>query len=77
MIINLVSKWRTAQGLSKARLARKLGVHRSYVTKLEHGTMQPSGEMMFCIAKFLGQPLEQVFQHSQTKNEQSSFSESK
>ena len=63
MITNTVSKWRQAKGVTKAHLARRVGVARSYVTKLEQGALQPSGEMMFRIAKYLGQPLEAVFQH--------------
>jgi transcriptional regulator with XRE-family HTH domain len=77
MVTNSVAKWRAVKRVSKAHLARQVGVHRSYVTKLEHGTMQPSGEMMFRIAKYLGQPLIEVFQHAQTINGKPSFSESK
>jgi putative transcriptional regulator len=77
MITNSVSKWRTEKGVSKAHLARRVGVNRSYMTKLEQGIMQPSGEMMFRIAKYLGQPLEQVFQHTQITNEKPAFSGSK
>ena len=66
MITNCVTKWRQAKGVSKAHMARYVGVERSYMTKLEHGKMQPSGEMMFRIAKYLGQPLETVFQHEQS-----------
>src|SRR5205809_19827 len=65
MVINSVTTWRQAKGVSKAHLARRVGVNRSYVTKLEQGKMQPSGEMMFRIAKYLGCTLEQVFQHEQ------------
>ena len=68
MITNCVSKWRQAKGVSKAHLARRVGVDRSYMTKLEQGIMQPSGEMMFRIAKYLGQPLEMVFQHAAASN---------
>ena len=64
MIINSVTQWRQAKRVSKATLARRVGVDRSYVTKLEQGKMQPSGEMMFRIAEYLGQPLETVFQHT-------------
>ncbi len=67
MIVNSVTKWRQAKGVSKAHLARYVGVDRSYVTKLEQGKMQPSAEMMFRIAKYLGQPLEDVFQHAPAK----------
>ena len=74
MIVNSVTKWRQAKRVSKAHLARRVGVNRSYVTKLEQGKMQPSGEMMFRIAKYLGQPLEIVFQHSQSLNESPSLS---
>ena len=73
MIINSVTKWRQAKGVCKAHLARRIGVDRSYVTKLEQGKMQPSGEMMFQIAKYLGQPLEAVFQHVQSLKARPSF----
>jgi putative transcriptional regulator len=63
MITNVVTKWRKAKRVSKAHMARRIGVKRSYMTKLEQGRLQPSGEMMFEIAEYLGQPLEQVFQH--------------
>lgn len=73
MVTNSVEKWRTAKGVTKAHLARRVGVARSYMTKLEKGTMQPSGEMMFRIAKYLGQPLEVVFQHEQSMSEKPFF----
>lgn len=68
MVTNSIAKWRLAKGFTKARLARGVDVHRSYVTKLEQGKKQPSGEMMFRIAKELGQPLAEVFQHAQPIN---------
>jgi putative transcriptional regulator len=74
MITNCVTKWRQAKGVSKAHLARRVGVDRSYMTKLEQGKMQPSGEMMFLIAKYLGQPLETVFQHVQSLKASPPFS---
>jgi putative transcriptional regulator len=74
MITNCVTKWRQAKRVSKAQLARRVGVDRSYVTKLEQGKMQPSGEMMFRIAKYLEQPLEAVFQHAQSLKASPSFS---
>jgi putative transcriptional regulator len=63
MVTNTVTKWRIEKHVSKAHVARQVGVSRSYLTKLERGAMQPSGEMMFRIAKYLGRPLEDVFQH--------------
>ena len=77
MITNLVTKWRQVKGVSKAHLARRVGVQRSYMTKLEQGKMQPSGEMMFRIAKYLGRPLEEVFQHEPAKPKPSGFTDSK
>jgi len=68
MILNCVTRWRVEKGFSKANLARRIGVSRSYVTKLEQGILQPSAEMMFRVAKSLGQPLEVVFQHGQAAN---------
>jgi putative transcriptional regulator len=73
MITNSVGKWRLAKGVSKAHLARRIGVDRSYITKLENGKMQPSGEMMFRFAEYLGQTLEEVFQHAQTENNRRYF----
>jgi transcriptional regulator with XRE-family HTH domain len=73
MVTNFVTKWRTKKGVSKAQLARAVDVDRSYITKLEQGTLQPSGEMMFRFAKYLGQPLEEIFQHSQGAKEKAIF----
>jgi transcriptional regulator with XRE-family HTH domain len=74
MIENFVTKWREAKGVSKAHLARRVGVSRSYMTKLEQDNMQPSGEMMFRIAEYLEQPLEVVFQHKQANKGHQFFS---
>jgi len=77
MIVSSVTQWRQAQRVSKAQLARRVGVSRSYVTKLEQGKLQPSGEMMFRIAKYLKQPLEAVFQHAPSPKTSPAFSGSK
>jgi putative transcriptional regulator len=77
MITNLVAKWRDAKGVSKAHLARRVGVARSYMTKLEQGKLQPSGEMMFRIARYLGRPLEEVFQHERVNLNPNRFIDSK
>jgi len=74
MITNSIAKWRQAKGVSKAHLARQVGVDRSYITKLEQGTKQPASEMMFRFAKYLGQPVEAVFHYEQSINENASFS---
>jgi putative transcriptional regulator len=62
MLKNVVKKWRLERKISKADLARRIGVCRSYVTKLELGSLQPSGEMMFRIAEYFKLRVEDVFQ---------------
>jgi DNA-binding XRE family transcriptional regulator len=46
MIINSIAHWRSkmnnGKGISQAHLARRIGVGRSCVTKLEKGKAQPS-----------------------------------
>jgi putative transcriptional regulator len=74
MLTNSVAKWRMARGVSKAHLARRVGVDRSYITKLEQGKLQPSGDMMFRLARYLGQPLEQVFAYTQSACEKHDIS---
>jgi putative transcriptional regulator len=65
MIINHLSAWRARRGksgITKAALARRLGVSRSYITKLEQGTAQPSLELALRIACYFGCSVEEVFQ---------------
>jgi DNA-binding XRE family transcriptional regulator len=52
------------KGVSRAHLARKVRVGRSYVTKLEKGTAQPSAEVMFRVAQYFKQPIEAIFQQT-------------
>ena len=54
MITNEVTGLREKRGVSKAHLARRIGVSRSYVTRLEQGKLQPSGDVMFRIARYFG-----------------------
>jgi DNA-binding XRE family transcriptional regulator len=65
MIINNIAYWRSTmnrgKGVSQAHLARKVGVGRSFVTKLEKGRTQPGAELMFRVARYLLQPVESVF----------------
>ncbi len=65
MIINHLPAWRARRGKSgikKADLARRLGVRRSYITKLEQGTAQPSLELALRIACYFGCSVEEIFQ---------------
>ena len=43
-------------------MARRVGVCRSYISKLEDGSIQPSGEVMFRIAAYFGRRIEEIFQ---------------
>ena len=73
MITNKLEKWRSRHGansLSKAHLARKIGVSRSYITKLENGALQPSGRVMFKIADYFGCRVEQIFRYVPDKEAQ-------
>lgn len=66
MVTNDVEKWRRekdGRGVSKAHLARQIKMSRSYITKLEQGRIQPSAEVMFRIAAYLGKPIEEIFHY--------------
>lgn len=47
--------------MSKAELARAIGITPSYVTRLENNEKQPSGDMMFRIAECFKCKIETVF----------------
>jgi putative transcriptional regulator len=67
MVLNNLKQWRerwnNGRGISKAHLARQVGVCPSYITKLEQGKIQPSCEVMFRIAEYFKCKVEDVFQH--------------
>jgi putative transcriptional regulator len=66
MISNNIAYWRSTmnegKGVSQAHVARKVGVGRSFVTKLEKGTAQPGAELMFSFARYFKQPVDAIFQ---------------
>jgi DNA-binding XRE family transcriptional regulator len=62
MVTNVVTKWRVGKKISKAHLARQIGVCRAYVTRLEKGELQPSGDVMFRIAEYFKCRVDDVFQ---------------
>jgi DNA-binding XRE family transcriptional regulator len=66
MIANRINYWRSTinngKGISRAHLARRLDVTRSFVSKLEKGTKQPGSELMLRVALYFGQPVEAIFQ---------------
>jgi transcriptional regulator with XRE-family HTH domain len=39
--------------MSKAELARRVGVHRSHITRLEQGKVRPSAKVMLKLARAL------------------------
>jgi DNA-binding XRE family transcriptional regulator len=65
MIINNIAYWRSimnkGKGISQAHLARRVGVGRSFVTKLEKGIGQPGAEFMLRVARYFKQPVEAIF----------------
>lgn len=64
MVINRIQEWRENRGLrgiSKAALARRLGVSRSYVTRLEQGKVLPSLPLALRIAQYFGCRVEELF----------------
>jgi putative transcriptional regulator len=71
MIKNKIAYWRSkrndGKGISRAHLARQIGVGRSFVTKLEKGNATPGAELMFRVARYFGQPLEAIFQQIDDK----------
>ncbi len=50
------------RGLTKAQLARRIGVDRSYITKLEQGKAVPSLVTALRIGRYLGCPVEAIFE---------------
>ena len=60
-ITYLRSRMNRGKGITQAELARRVGVGRSFVTKLEKGTGQPGAELMLRVAWALKQPVEAVF----------------
>ena len=65
MIKNHLKEWRARQaqrGISKAALARRIRVSRSYVTKLEQGKAVPSLPVALQLAEYFGCTVEELFQ---------------
>jgi len=62
MIKNRVTFRRQEKRVSKAHLARRVQVSRSYVTRLEQGKIQPSGAVMFRLAAYFKCNIEDIFQ---------------
>lgn len=62
---NYLAVWRARRGprgISKAHLARQVGVTRSYITKLEQGACEPSLQVAFKLAAYFQCPVEALFE---------------
>jgi DNA-binding XRE family transcriptional regulator len=77
VIRNKIAYWRSimneGKGISRAHLARHVGVGRSFITKLEKDKAQPSAKLMFQISQYFGQPIEELFQDDSEKIKQSTL----
>lgn len=65
MIKNHLKEWRARQaqrGISKATLARRIQVNRSYVTKLEQGKAVPSLQVALLLAEYFGCTVDELFE---------------
>ncbi len=65
MIKNYLKEWRARQaqrGISKATLARRIRVNRSYVTKLEQGKAVPSLQVALQLAEYFGCTVDDLFE---------------
>ena len=72
-IKNTVKELRTARKMSKATLARRIGVTRSYITKVEKEQLQPSGAVTLRFAHVLQRPVEDIFQLTDVPSGQAAF----
>lgn len=61
-----ITALREERGVSKAHLARQVGVSRGYVTRLENGSLQPGAAVMLRLARYFRRPVEEVFQLAAT-----------
>ena len=55
-----VRKIRLKQGLSQGDVARRLNLHRSYISSIERGIRNPSLKVIQKIAKSLDVPIEKL-----------------
>jgi len=55
-----VRKIRLKQGLSQGDVARRLNLHRSYISSIERGIRNPSLKVIQKIAKALDVPIEKL-----------------
>ena len=56
-----LKKYRLEKGLTQENLAEKVGIHPTYVGKLEGGKNNPSTKMLYKITRALGITLSDLF----------------
>ena len=56
-----LKKYRLEKGLTQENLAEKVGIHPTYVGKLEGGKNNPSTKMLYKITRALGIKLSDLF----------------
>jgi transcriptional regulator with XRE-family HTH domain len=63
----VVKKYREAQGLSRAALAEKAGLHQTYIGLLERGERSPNLDTAKAIATALGMTLGKIVTEAEKK----------
>src|ERR1700761_1603960 len=51
---HFIREWRLFRGLTQAELADRIGKHRSYLNKIEHGARRYSPTLLASVANILG-----------------------
>ncbi len=60
-LITKIHKLRRARKVSQSELAEAVGIRRETLSRLENGLYNPSLKLAMDIAKYFGQPVEEVF----------------
>lgn len=60
-LITKIHELRRARKVSQSELAEAVGIRRETLSRLENGLYNPSLKLAMDIAKYFGQPVEEVF----------------
>jgi len=63
---NQVRELRTQRGLAQGQLAAAMGVSRQTINSIENDRYTPSLPLAIALARFFGQPVEEVFHADRT-----------
>ena len=72
---NRVEKLRKERGLNQEEFAKAIRVSRQTVSSIETGKYNPSLDLAFTIADFLGMTIEEIFIHKEGANDEKELSE--